>query len=211
VQVADHLFGALEALGIGPSRLWRPRLVAPAWDEPAARWWREHAGPARRPVVALHPGSGGAQKCWPRARYAELAERLLGRGYGVLILLGPAEAPCSAGWQAFAGRWSAAVCAANLDLPLVAALLRRCAAYVGNDSGVTHLAAALGVPTLAIFGPTDPGRWAPLGPRVRVLRDPAWPADGEVGPGACWSVQAAEVEAVWPELLTGGHLEAPPP
>ncbi len=57
----------------------------------------------------------------------------------------------------------------DMPLPLLAAVLCRCRLYVGNDSGVTHLAAALGVPAVAIFGPTDPRVWAPRGPAVRVV------------------------------------------
>jgi ADP-heptose:LPS heptosyltransferase len=52
------------------------------------------------------------------------------------------------------------------------ALLRKARAYVGNDSGVSHLAAAFGAPSIVLFGPTDPRVWAPLGPRVRTLRAP---------------------------------------
>jgi ADP-heptose:LPS heptosyltransferase len=62
-----------------------------------------------------------------------------------------------------------AVTAHNLQLRLLAAVLSKCGAYVGNDSGVTHLAAATGIPTLAIFGPTDPAVWAPLGRNVKVV------------------------------------------
>src|SRR5262249_17739144 len=58
----------------------------------------------------------------------------------------------------------------NGPLLVLAALLRRARLFLGNDSGLGHLAGLLGVPTLALFGPTDPPRWAPLGPRVRVLR-----------------------------------------
>jgi ADP-heptose:LPS heptosyltransferase len=54
----------------------------------------------------------------------------------------------------------------------LAALLARCAGYVGGDSGITHLAAAVGTPVVAVFGPTDPRRWAPRGPRVAVVRRP---------------------------------------
>ena len=62
--------------------------------------------------------------------------------------------------------------ARGLSIGALASLLRRCAAYLGNDSGVTHLAALAGVPTVALFGPSDPARWSPLGPRVTVLRSP---------------------------------------
>jgi ADP-heptose:LPS heptosyltransferase len=55
---------------------------------------------------------------------------------------------------------------------VLGALLSQAGLYVGNDSGVTHLAAAAGAPTLALFGPTDPATWAPVGPRVEVARSP---------------------------------------
>ena len=58
----------------------------------------------------------------------------------------------------------------DLDLPTVAAIARLAVAFVGNDSGVSHLAAAVGTPGLAIFGPTDPARWRPLGSRIDILR-----------------------------------------
>ena len=60
--------------------------------------------------------------------------------------------------------------AASLAPRTLAAILAQAGVYVGNDSGVTHLAAATGAPTLALFGPTDPAVWAPIGERVRVLR-----------------------------------------
>jgi ADP-heptose:LPS heptosyltransferase len=68
--------------------------------------------------------------------------------------------------------------ARDLAVGELAALLARCSGYVGNDSGVTHLAGLLGIPTLALFGPTDPARWAPLAPRVRVVRAQGPSLDG---------------------------------
>ena len=59
----------------------------------------------------------------------------------------------------------------NVPLLEVAEHLQQCEGYLGNDSGITHLAAMLGVPTLALFGPTDPLIWRPLGPSVRVIRE----------------------------------------
>lgn len=56
------------------------------------------------------------------------------------------------------------------DLYLLACWLARARLYIGNDSGITHLAAAVGTPVLALFGPTDPAVWAPRGPHVRVVR-----------------------------------------
>jgi len=65
---------------------------------------------------------------------------------------------------------SSCLVVSGLDLAQLAALIARCAVYVGNDSGVTHLAAAVGTPTIAIFGPSNEQRWAPRGPRVLILR-----------------------------------------
>jgi ADP-heptose:LPS heptosyltransferase len=71
----------------------------------------------------------------------------------------------------------------NLTLAQVAALLRRSALYLGNDSGITHLAAAIGAPTVALFGPSDPQKWRPRGKRVAVLHAMPSPA-GVSSPGA---------------------------
>jgi ADP-heptose:LPS heptosyltransferase len=71
-----------------------------------------------------------------------------------------------------------AVLARGLTPRVLGATLARAAAYVGNDSGVTHLAAAWGAPTVALFGPTDPAVWSPVGPRVTIVRGPNARMDG---------------------------------
>lgn len=109
--------------------------------------------------LAVHPGSGSPAKNWPLDRFAAAAS-VLGGGQPWLLVRGPAE-------QALVAH---AVVAHLWPLRVLGAALARAGLFVGNDSGVTHLAAAAGAPTLALFGPTDPGRWAPLGPRVATLR-----------------------------------------
>lgn len=110
--------------------------------------------------IVLHPGSGGRIKRWPADRFAALARR----ARRPLVLLGPAEEemerdfdglPLARGWP----------------LRRVAATLAAARVYVGNDSGVTHLASHL-CPTLAIFGPTDPTVWSPVGRFAEVLKAP---------------------------------------
>jgi ADP-heptose:LPS heptosyltransferase len=157
VHAADHLLGALGEVPPGSAV---PRL---AFARAAARQRLAAVGldPAR-PIAALHPGAGGRAKCWPAARWAEVARRL---GVQVVLVVGPAD---EAAAREF-GTACAAPCLQDLPLVELARALAGCDALLGHDSGVSHLAAALGVPVLALFGPSDPRRWAPRGPRVEVL------------------------------------------
>lgn len=120
-------------------------------------------------VVAVHPGSGGRRKCWPAERFARVAEALGAEGIGVALVQGPADGEIVADVLKALGGAPPPVVS---DLPVrdLAALLSLCATYLGNDSGVTHLAAAVGTPTVALFGPTDPAVWGPRGERVTILR-----------------------------------------
>lgn len=173
-HVADYLLGTLAAAGLADLELLPlPRLLPPkeelGW---AVEFIARLPAPGER-VVAVHPGSGGARKNWPAEMFAAVVNDL-GRDSAVLVLGGPADAEVVADVQARAGSRAILVC--DLPLPRVAALLHGCGAYLGNDSGLTHLASLLGVPTAALFGPTDPRRWRPLGPRVKVLSWAAGPA-----------------------------------
>jgi ADP-heptose:LPS heptosyltransferase len=120
--------------------------------------------------VALAPGSGHAKKNWPLEHYVELARRLTEEhGAEIWWILGPAES----GWQAqlqekFPGQELRML--QELSLGQLAAALRQVQLYLGNDSGVTHLAAAVGGPAVAaIFGPSDPVIWAPQRQRTMVV------------------------------------------
>jgi len=132
------------------------------------------------PGLCIHPGSGSPAKNWPTDRFRAVAHAVLDTWQvPVRVLLGPAERDEQPFWES-AAETGLTVCA-DLPLPEVSRLLSHSALYLGNDSGITHLAASLGVPTLALFGPTDPERWGPRGPRVRVLRDPRPPASHGYG------------------------------
>ena len=120
--------------------------------------------------VVLHPGAGSRAKCWPAARYAELAHALRAQGRRVLVVVGEAELERGDDLAAVVAAADAVLPAPPLEA--LAARLARARAFVGNDSGVTHLAAALRVPTVAVFGPTDPRVWAPDLPWVRVVGAP---------------------------------------
>jgi len=113
--------------------------------------------------LAVHPGSGSPAKNWPSERFLEVARNLSG-GRAWLLVRGPAEgaSPLSRG----------AVDARQWPLRVLGAVLARAGLFLGNDSGVAHLAAAAGAPTLVLYGPTDPALWAPVGPAVVTLRAP---------------------------------------
>ncbi|MEO8082443.1 MAG: glycosyltransferase family 9 protein [Ardenticatenales bacterium] len=138
--------------------------TAADWPAPASS---VRGSPDNRPVL-IHPGSGAAVKCWSADRFADLARILAERGHAVRIVLGEAEYER---WTEVALRsWRAEFdVRVSPTLPDLEALLRGAAAFIGNDSGPTHLAAALGVPTIALFGPTSPAVWRPVGADVTVL------------------------------------------
>lgn len=122
-------------------------------------------------LVVIHPGSGGRHKCWHLENFVSVAQTLRSMEIEPLFLLGPAEmerfdAPKKA------RLCDTATCLTHLALPQVVGLLSCADAFVGNDSGVTHLAAAMGLRTFAMFGPTDPALYRPIGPALNVLRDP---------------------------------------
>jgi ADP-heptose:LPS heptosyltransferase len=124
-------------------------------------------------VIAFHPGSGGAYKLWPLAGWEQIMTRVAQQGVQGLMISGPAEQAHNTHLASPADcpPWPQAQ---NLPLPDLAALLARCQIVVGHDSGITHLAAAVGTTTLALFGPTDPLSWGPRSRRACVLQ-PASP------------------------------------
>ena len=129
--------------------------------------------PAPAPGWRWPRGAARFCKNWPLDHYYEVS-RALGWEYnlGVVWLTGPAEGAMLPYLEALA-KAQGQVLLANRPLAQVARVLSRCRLYLGNDSGLTHLAAAVGEPdVLGLFGPTDPRIWAPLGPRVRTLSAP---------------------------------------
>ena len=126
--------------------------------------------------IAIHPGSGGAQKCWPAASFVAVIEHLWQRGYPILLLAGPADHERVSGiHRSLSSPPEPGMLEVLIDGPLVvvAEHLQQCKCYLGNDSGITHLAAMLGIPTIALFGPSDPAIWRPLGPHVEVIQERA--------------------------------------
>ncbi len=183
--------GYLRAIGEGDSRM--EALLEPTADDlVAASRVLAESGCDCSNFVVIFPGSGSPRKNWPPEKFAALAVMMAKRS-GILrcadsalndngtgadqnvkkgacvVILGPAESSME---PVFRGAGVAVL--KDLDLPTVAAVARLAAGFVGNDSGVSHLAAAVGAPGVVIFGPTDPVRWRPIGPggdaSVRVIR-----------------------------------------
>ena len=125
----------------------------------------------RGPLMAFHPGSGGKRKCWPLENYFRLVEKLLNRqACRVLFLTGPAEEPEVADEiLGFAHGHKGVIHVRKEPLIMVAGLLAMCDLYTGNDSGITHLAAAVNGRVVVLFGPSDPLLWKPLGTGVQVI------------------------------------------
>jgi ADP-heptose:LPS heptosyltransferase len=126
----------------------------------------------RGPLVVLHPGANWAHKRWPAERFGVLADRLSGSGAAVAISEGPGDRPLT---QAVLGKMARPpVVLAGLDIRQLAACVEQVALLVSNDTGVLHLAAALGRPVVALYGPTSPALTGPLGDpqRTAVLHHP---------------------------------------
>jgi ADP-heptose:LPS heptosyltransferase len=147
---AAHYCQPLMALGIEPARLDYPFVDASSKRSARSR-------------VAIHPGSGSPRKNWPAENWIELVESLPAP---ILLVLGEVEL------ESWASRRLPAkvAVAANRHLEELITELAESSVFVGHDSGISHLAAACGVPSVLLFGPTDPAMWAPPVPHVRVIR-----------------------------------------
>jgi heptosyltransferase II len=140
-----------------------PELKVPM-SEIAA--WRIRRGLTDdRPIMALAPGAVGPSKRWTAEGYAALTRQFTADGFAVWILGGPGEASLAA---EIAGD-SGAVDLTSTDLRDAILALGAASVAISNDSGLLHVAAALGTPSIGIFGPTSPWHWAPLNPLAAVI------------------------------------------
>jgi ADP-heptose:LPS heptosyltransferase len=150
------------------------RAVLPAWPAEAAtaKALLCEAGLKRRPLIVIHPGTSefGAFKRWPPGRFGDLARRLIRRWKaGILVTWGPRERPLAMKVASAAGR-STAISPPTRSIRELAELLRQADLFISADTGPMHIAAALGVPVVALFGPKDPVLHGPYGKDARVVR-----------------------------------------
>ena len=128
---------------------------------------------AAKAPIAIHPGCSEEMRRWPAASFAEIINQLLKRQYPVLLLAGPAEADVLKevlSKLATPPLPESLRILQNASLLEVAQTLRQCRFFLGNDSGIGHLAGLLGIPMLILFGPSNPAIKHPLGPSVSMLR-----------------------------------------
>ena len=121
-------------------------------------------------VILINPGAGWQSKQWPAEQYGEVARALSADGYTVLVNCGPGEEELTKTVQSSSNKTVVPISCCIAEL---IAFTRRATLFIGGDTGPLHLAAALKVPVVAIFGPTDPVRNGPYGTKSIVLRDPA--------------------------------------
>jgi len=166
VHVSDYLVESLRREGIEGEKasapLQLPEETLTATQGFFAGWGAKEG--AR--ILAIHPGSGSPGKNWPPEKFARIADWAAERAE-ILLLSGPAERGAEEIRKSM--KRASPFVADTLPLIRLAGVLKWSRAYLGNDSGITHLAASLGVPTVGLFGPTDPAVWGPRGIAVRIL------------------------------------------
>jgi ADP-heptose:LPS heptosyltransferase len=172
VHVTDHLLRQFSLYGFQLSES-NPTLHLKKSDQEwGDDFWRRKGVTLeeRAKAIVLHPGSGSKKKVWPLDRFLSLAKILQNRfGSKILIPFGPAEG--SEAEEVFNEMDPRTVIRIKgLSLKELASVMEGCRLFVGNDSGISHMASALGIPTIAIFGPTDPRIWSPRGEKVWVVQ-----------------------------------------
>jgi ADP-heptose:LPS heptosyltransferase len=158
-----------------------------------------------RPYAVIHPAALMETKRWSAQGFAQIAERLRDRQLTVVLTCGPGEERIV---SEVAKEVPATTIMLGLTIPELAELIRGARLYVGNDSGPMHLAAAVGTPTVAIWGSSDSRRWRPWGVEHRVVQNPfeCNPCPGyrclvADSPKCIESVTVAQVEEVLDEMM----------
>lgn len=186
-HVAQYIIKQLEAKGL------LREGVSPSTSHPV----EQRQSLREKSLIIMHPGAGSSRKRWPVENFIQVASFIGGMSHGkVVFIVGPAESGLARlikdkpkeGFRVYEVH----------DLSNVMALVRQAKCFVGNDSGVTHLAAFMGIPTVAIFGPSSPKRWSPVGRATNVLR-------GAPNCAPCFEVDAVNCED--PQCLSGVSVD----
>jgi len=180
-HAVEKYLSLLEPLGIGEPQ-WRIRFPL-AWnprdeDRIEAFWTEQGFGRGasdHEAIVAVNPGASWPSKRWMPDRFARLSDRLVKeRGVRILIVWGPGERPLAE--EIARSMREKSIMAPETSLKQLMVLIKRCRLLITGDTGPLHIAAALGIPTVALFGPSDPARNGPYGPGHVVVRSALPPA-----------------------------------
>ncbi len=147
-----------------------PAPLPVVWTSAQDRVLAERLLPEGGPIIGLGPTANWTGKVWPPERFAALFEALANgplAGARAAVFAGPGAQEAGLAAPLLAALPDAIDLSGKLDLSQAAACLARCALFVGNDSGLMHLAAAAGAPTLGLFGPTPWAEYGPSGPKAR--------------------------------------------
>ncbi|MGQ9509189.1 MAG: glycosyltransferase family 9 protein [Thermodesulfobacteriota bacterium] len=172
VHITDHLMGQLKRYGISTFDS-IPRLYLNDEDRSWARaFWKSkgiHPEGISK-VLLIHPGSGSKRKVWPLKKILSLINQIKSRTENkLLIILGPAEGEeINRAFEVIEDHRIIPV--RGLSLIQLASVMEGCKVFIGHDSGISHMASSLDLPTLVLFGPTDPRVWAPRGEKVEIIR-----------------------------------------
>lgn len=165
VHASEYLARWLSEMGL-PSPIESPKLYPTTKDlEEASNLFPQPP----KSTIALHLGSGSRLKNWPIERFLELTVYLKAKNFNVMTVTGPADSDAESQFWKDSASVGCIHCH-SIALPILAAALQKCVAFVGHDSGISHLSAAVGTPTIAIFGPTNPKFWGPQGECVTILQ-----------------------------------------
>ncbi|MGQ9646248.1 MAG: glycosyltransferase family 9 protein [Thermodesulfobacteriota bacterium] len=176
IHTTDHLIRELTRYGFSTAHQF-PRLFLSEKDKEWGKNFCRVKGlteEEKLSAIVIHPGSGSKKKVWPLDRFIELARYFEKHSNSrVIVVVGPAEGPEVE--KAFAGMAGESggkdpLLVKGLKLIELASVMKGSRLFIGNDSGITHMAAALGIPTIAIFGPSDHKTWSPRGEKVFVVR-----------------------------------------
>ncbi|HLE86416.1 MAG TPA: glycosyltransferase family 9 protein [Candidatus Brocadiaceae bacterium] len=168
IHIIDHFLRCLDLLGVHHSNK-IPKIFLRDEDVLLGeKFLNDRVVDPKKMLVAMHPGSGSRQKCWAVDHYAELI-LLLKKEMDAQILLISGQADTGIVEELRVKVRDNFILVDRLPLPILAAIIKRSNLFVGNDSGITHVAAAVGTPAITIFGPTDPNMWGPRGERVKIF------------------------------------------
>ena len=210
LHVSEALLQGLRSFGIEGEGLFAPLRLSGEALSFAGELLNKAGGKKGGRILAIHPGSGSPAKNWSPRKFALVADWATERA-SIFLVSGPARDGRDEVLRAV--KKARPYVLDRLPLPHLAAVLAKCTAFLGNDSGITHLAAWTGIPTVALFGPTDPAVWGPRGPGIRILtaKKPCAPCSSEerqTCPRPCLEEIEAEgvIKKMAPVLETGTML-----